>query len=199
MAHANPQSTPKKKGGKWKWVVLAIIVLFFMSMCAGLTSDDDEGENGAAGGTTTSEVAPEAEDEVQEEEASLTPEEALVVAIRDEVGDDAEVEIVEGKDVRVNIPITGGWDESSMARGIRNDTIDIIRLVKESSHQGGTPYLRVSATADMVDQMGNSDNYEVIMASYWPETLAEINPDGIKQENVWTVADERWIHPAFQG
>ena len=202
MAHANnPQSTPKKKGGKWKWVVLAIIVLFFVSMCAGLTSDDDEGENGAAGGTTTSEVAPETEPEVQEPEAPLTPEqeqEALAVAIRDKTGEDTIVEFVQGKDVKVTMPITGVVRKSWTISALQKNTVDIIKLVQESNHEGGAPYLSVNATADMVDPMGNSSNERVLLATYWPETIAQINPDGIIVSNVWDIADERLVHPELQ-
>ena len=196
MSHANPQPA-KKKGLAYrilKWVLIALLAFVVLVVVIASCSPSGDGNGSSSPETTTVE-----ETEAPAEEAeSSTPQEALVAAIKDELGDDVTVEFVEGKDVRVNIPITSAWSESSAAKSIRYDTIEIIRLVKESEHEGGTPYLRVSANADMVDQMGNSENREVIMTSYWPETLDQINPDGVRQENIWEIADERFIHPAFQ-
>ena len=192
-----PPQEPKKKS-KLKLALIIIGVLVLIGFCTSVTGGGEEGDTASSPATSSEEAQPAEEAQPTEDAESSTPQEALVAAIKDELGDDVTVEFVEGKDVRVNIPITSAWSESSAAKSVRYDTIEIIRLVKESEHEGGTPYLRVSANADMVDQMGNSENREVIMTSYWPETLDQINPDGVRQENIWEIADERFIHPAFQ-
>lgn len=79
--------------------------------------------------------------------------------------------------------------------GIRAQTKPILKAVKETGI-GAT--LRIDAIADLKDVYGNTSPETVLRVMYSPETMERINPEGISLRNVWTVADESYVHPSLE-
>jgi hypothetical protein len=52
----------------------------------------------------------------------------------------------------------------------------------------------------LVDQLGNAEEREVILATYPRTTVEAINFDNFLSDDVWAIAEQSslYVHPAFQ-
>jgi len=84
--------------------------------------------------------------------------------------------------------------------GIKKDIVDILQTI----HQSNTPiqyeYVVVIATLPLVDVYGNSNEREVVIATYSRETLDKVNWEKFLTDNVYKIAlqENLFIHQAIQ-
>jgi hypothetical protein len=193
--------------------VAATIAFLLIGVLSAVTEEDtsDVASTDSGAMTTTSEV-PKSESTSTTAEATTTtvtapPSQADVVtaAVDDALGDSNRdhmprltVTANPGLDVIVTWAINENLTEGLTKNNARREAVDILKAVRETA----TDYtgVRVEGTYPLVDQYGNSSEERVVLAVYSRETLARFNWDNFKFKNVFepSVADEVWLHPAFE-
>ena len=58
--------------------------------------------------------------------------------------------------------------------------------------------IEVTGTHSLTDKFGNESDEEVVRARYERATVDKINWDKFRAENIYEIADDVWIHPAFR-
>jgi len=200
----------KKRGGCMKWGLIAFAAMVILGIFGSITGITDT-EPTAVEETTTSaapepttEPAPEPEPTPQPEPTPEPPpvdpvqqqQDDLADAIRDEVRD-ADVTFTDNQ-VTVVFPISDNLTRGFIISGAQGDTIDILKAVKESGWQGGTPTVIIGGTFNMVDAYGGESIDEILSLTYMPGTMQRVNPDGVQHDRVWQIADERFVHPELR-
>lgn len=205
----------KKRGGCMKWGLIGLGVLIVLVILAGIFGESDEDAVAVEEVTTseaptpTSEPTPEPEPEPEptpeptpepEPEPEVDPvqqqQDELAAAIRDTV-DDAQVSFVDNQ-VNVEFPIADNLTKGFIISGAQRDTLDILKAAKASQWENGRPWVVIAGSFMMVDQYGNESESVILRATYSPETMDKINPDNMRSDNVWQVADESFVHPELR-
>jgi hypothetical protein len=96
----------------------------------------------------------------------------------------------------VNFAINDNLSESWIKRGARIDTMDIVEAIASEGFE--YTEIWIEGTFSMVDVYGNTEEDEVIKVFYDRDTVELINWDNFISDNIYIVADDVWIHPAFQ-
>lgn len=181
----------------------ALVVLFLIvGACSALTGGGDSKTTTAAPAKSTA-PTPSTSPTVTK---AASPAEELKKAISDKLGKPNREGLPLPKvtaSARPGQPITVEWaisenlTEGLTKTGARSDTVDILRAVREKATW---PYSEVvvRGTYALVDQLGRTSERQVVFARYSKGTVDAINFENFLSTNVWTVADGRLIHPAFQ-
>ncbi|MFN3601000.1 MAG: hypothetical protein ACK4UY_06395 [Dietzia sp.] len=130
--------------------------------------------------------------EESEQPAAEDPQTALVDAIDAQVPGSA-VEFTPGR-VTVGFLVPQGESASATALSAQEDTIGVLRAVKGSDWEGA---VEMTAVIDSTEPVGEHNQQEALRVVYLPETVEQIDPDGIASEDVWERADERFVGPAL--
>lgn len=123
--------------------------------------------------------------------AAEDPRTALTEAIGEQVSG-ATAEVTPGL-VAVEFLVRQGASPSAMILSAQDDTIGVLRAVKNSDWEGT---VEMTARTVSIEPVGEQ-NEEMLRVVYRPETIEQIDPDVIARENVWEMADERSIGPAL--
>ncbi|MET3859315.1 Tfp pilus assembly protein PilE [Dietzia sp. 2505] len=126
--------------------------------------------------------------------AAEDPQTALADAITAEV-QDAGVEFEPGL-VAVDFPLPPDATPAAAAESAQDDSISILRAVQDSDWSGT---VEITAYAAPGDQPEDQNGQEMVRMVYLPETVDQLDPDGIGRENVWAEADEQFVDPALTG
>jgi hypothetical protein len=104
-----------------------------------------------------------------------------------------------GPDVNVvtaRYKISDNFTEGLTKDGARINTVDILKYIKAAYPD--LTEVHVFGTANMVDQYGNTSDDQVVTLTYSRATMDKINFNNVSFKNIWNIADDSWVHPAFQ-
>lgn len=96
--------------------------------------------------------------------------------------------------IHVNTDLPSGWSENSMRRSFYLDVIDYAEAIEGEEFDE----LNVYAETTLVDQYGNEDDSQVLSVRLSHETIDRINFDNFNVDNMESVADATFVHPAFR-
>lgn len=106
------------------------------------------------------------------------------------IGSEAEPEVYVWWAIDDNL--IEGWTKD----GAQMDVAKILEAIAKSSLTYSE--VTVDGTFSMVDQYGNATEDVVITAIYNRSTIERINWENFLWDNVYSIADDVWIHPAFR-
>lgn len=91
------------------------------------------------------------------------------------------------------------FTDDMITRGIQMDIVDILHVIYASDTLLPYNSIAVVATFPLVDTYGNTEEANVVIATYSRETLDKINWDNFLTDNIFTVADQDtlFLHPAL--
>jgi hypothetical protein len=91
-------------------------------------------------------------------------------------------------------------DDNLTAGLIKGSAKSDIKAILKAVQDAGFPYseINVVGTLDMQDKFGNSQEDEVVRATYLHSTVNKINWSGFLTDNIYAIADNIWLHRAFQ-
>jgi hypothetical protein len=103
---------------------------------------------------------------------------------------------IKGQAINVRFSIQDNLTSGLVKHGAKNDIKIILKAVQDSRY----PYseINVVGTAQMQDKFGNSQEAEVIRATYLHTTVDKINWSGFLSDNIYEIADGVWLHRDFQ-
>lgn len=217
MADLPPPTTPpadvQPPGKPWwkRWWGITLIVFAAIVVLGGLGGDAED-EPSTAGAETTSPSEPT-------EEPTATEPPATAEAQRPATLEDRIAEAIgpSNRDIEprftVSRDIPGEGVDELVIRWAINDVLTE-GMTKASAKIDATDILEVVATHpdlqydqvflvgtfSLVDQLGNVEEDEVVMATYPRDTVEAINFENFLHDNVWNIANQEslFIHPAFQ-
>ena len=107
----------------------------------------------------------------------------------------SDVQVV-GNTIKLHLYIQSNMTEHLMKFGAREDICGILKAVQKS----GVPYGAVTVTASypVADKFGNSNEQEVVRATYNHGTVDKINWEGFLTDNIYDIADDARIAPVFR-
>lgn len=185
-----PPPAPVKKKRKWPWIVAGVVLFFMIVGQCGHHSDTSstsgQGKSTATSGSPASSAAAAAPTTPQ---GPKPP--ANVEALKISPPPGLDVSVVTAR-YKISENLTKGLTKD----GARMDTVDILKYVKAA--YPNVSEVHVFATADMVDQYGNTSDDQVVTLTYSRATLDKINFANVLPQNIWNIADDSWVHPAFQ-
>ncbi|MEH6821577.1 hypothetical protein [Dietzia psychralcaliphila] len=126
--------------------------------------------------------------EESEQPAAEDPQTALADAIEAQVSG-STVEFTPGL-VAVEFQVRQGASPSAMILSAQDDTIGVLRAVKGSEWEGTVAMTGLMASVEPVDE---ETEQEMLRVVYLPETVAQIDPDAVARDDVWEMADERFV------
>ena len=94
--------------------------------------------------------------------------------------------------VAFNQNLTTGWTKESA----QWDIADVLKEIRSSGYRYSK--IEVTGTHSLTDKFGNESEEEVVRARYERATVDKINWDKFRAENIYEIADDVWIHPAFR-
>ena len=95
----------------------------------------------------------------------------------------------------INENITDGLTKKGAKMDVSNMLEVIQKLQKQGLHVKAATF---AGTYSLVDQLGNNSEDKVIQAAYGGSTIKQINFNNFLDKNVYDVADDVTIHPAFK-
>lgn len=103
---------------------------------------------------------------------------------------------IDSRVIQVYFSISDNLTEGWIKRRAKTDVVNILKAIQGS----GYGYSQVTAvgTFSMKDTYGNSSEEMVLRATYKRSTVDRINWDGFLTDNIYSIADSVWLHPAFQ-
>lgn len=177
---------PVKKKRKWPWIVAGVVLFFIIVGQCGHHSDT--GSTSSQAKSTAASNAPASSAAV----APTTPQGPKPPAhanISPPPGPGVDVATARYK---ISENLTGGLTKD----GARIDTVDILKYIKAAYPD--LTEVHVFGTADMVDKYGNTSDDQVVTLTYSRATMDKINFNNVSFKNIWDIADDSWVHPAFQ-
>ena len=105
--------------------------------------------------------------------------------------------VVIGSDLlSIDFNISDNLSTEMIVDGAKIDVMQILRAL----HDEGISYATVDITGrfSMRDRYGNSSIQDVVELRYSKESLDRINWSNFLWEDVYAIADDVWLHPAFQ-
>ncbi|MBB1032706.1 hypothetical protein G6027_17925 [Dietzia sp. SLG310A2-38A2] len=129
--------------------------------------------------------------------AAEDPQTALADAITAEVTG-STVEFTDGM-VSVEFLVRQGASPSAMILSAQHDTIGVLRAVKASDWEETVEITARTASIESVGDQDAPDEQEMLRVVYLPETVEQIDPDAVAREDVWEMADERFVGLALTG
>jgi hypothetical protein len=132
---------------------------------------------------------------------TLSPEAVLRDLLTAELGDSnrdvARLTNLEmGDPLVIDFAINDNLTEDFIRRGAMLDFVSILELLSTSN----IPFSKVSISGSfpLVDVYGNSKETMVVYGLYPKETIAKINFDNFITDNIYAIAEENFIAPAFR-
>ncbi len=186
--------------------IAAVIVLFAVIGSLGDSGEDSTTTAEPASESSSPAPEPTPESTSAKPTKALTPKQQLTKAIREKLGKSNRgispkaTVTAPGKD---DTAITVRWaSDENLTEGLtrntlRFDAVDILRIVR-SEATWDYSQVHLVATYSLVDKLGNAEEEEVVRATYSREIIDTINFENFSFENVFEVADDAWVHPAFQ-
>jgi hypothetical protein len=181
-----PPPAPVKKKRKWPWIVAGVVLfLIIVGQCghhSDTTSTSGQSKSTAASNAPASSAAA----------APTTPQGPKSPAnanISPPPGPDVDVVTARYK---IGESLTKGLTKD----GARIDTENILKYIKAA--YPNLTEVHVFGTADMVDQYGNTSDDQVVTLTYSRATMDKINFNNVLFQNIWNIADDSWVHPAFR-
>lgn len=105
--------------------------------------------------------------------------------------------VVIGSDLlSIDFNISDNLSTEMIVDGAKIDVMQILRAL----HDEGISYATVDITGrfSMRDRYGNSSIQDVVELRYSKESLDRINWSNFLWEDMYAIADDAWLHPAFQ-
>lgn len=105
--------------------------------------------------------------------------------------------VVIGSDLlSIDFNISDNLSTEMIVDGAKIDVMQILRAL----HDEGISYATVDITGrfSMRDRYGNSSIQDVVELRYSKESLDRINWSNFLWEDMYAIADDVWLHPAFQ-
>jgi hypothetical protein len=105
--------------------------------------------------------------------------------------------VVIGSDLlSIDFNISDNLSSEMIVDGAKIDVMQILRAL----HDEGISYASVDITGrfSMRDRYGNSSIQDVVELRYSKESLDRINWSNFLWEDMYAIADDVWLHPAFQ-
>lgn len=105
--------------------------------------------------------------------------------------------VVIGSDLlSIDFNISDNLSTEMIVDGAKMDVMQILRAL----HDEGISYAIVDITGrfSMRDRYGNSSIQDVVELRYSKESLDRINWSNFLWEDMYAIADDVWLHPAFQ-
>jgi hypothetical protein len=188
-------------------VTVAAAIAFLLIGAFPGDTEDDTSESTSTTAETTTTMAVLRTTEATTTTATAPPSQADVVmaAVEDALGDSNRdhmprftVTANPGLDVIVTWAINENLTEGLTKDAARIEAVDILKAVRETA----TEYsgVRVEGTYPLIDQYGNASEERVVLAVYSRDTLGRFHWENFRFKNIFepSVADEVWLHPAFE-
>jgi hypothetical protein len=203
------QPAKPKKNNKRTLIIVAVIVGLLVICCIGGLLINNSSENNSTGqvsvNTPTEIKATQPPTKTPLPTLTLSPQSALR----------AEIEQVLGKGNRgvpsltefsfddpekgalfINWAINENLTENLTKRGAKIDATNILKALDKSGID--YTYVLMSGSYPLVDAFGNSTERNVVNLTFNKATVDKINWDNFLTDNIYVIADEAVIWPAFQ-
>ena len=195
--YASPPLAPAKKKRKWPWIVAGVVLFLIIVGQCGHHSDTSSTSSQAKSSTPSQAKSTAASNAPASSAAAppttpqgpKPPANVKALNISPPPGPDVDV-------VTARYKISDNFTKGLTKDGARINTVDILKYIKAA--YPNLTEVHVAATADMVDQYGNTSEDQVVTLVYSRATMDKINFDHILAQNIWNVADYADVHPAFQ-
>ena len=136
---------------------------------------------------------------------TMTPLDALQKAVFTRLGDgnrDARrisvFELADDGTLTVRVAGNDSLTDDMIRLGIQEDVFAVIDVVYHRGRAVDWQALVVEVTFRMADEFGNSEESVVVRAVYERETLGKVNWSAFKHSNVYTIADDLYLHPQMR-
>jgi hypothetical protein len=88
------------------------------------------------------------------------------------------------------------WSEDDIKDGARRDTVNVLRTIQTSGTTLPFQAVAVTVTFSMRDVYGNTEESNIVVATYDREILAKVNWTGFSVDNVYRIAnqDNLFVH-----
>jgi hypothetical protein len=80
--------------------------------------------------------------------------------------------------------------------GAKIDLQRVLKALRDSQHTFKS--VRIIGTLGLVDKFGKMSEDTVVEAIYNWDTAQQINWDNFQFDNVFDIADSKWVHPALK-
>ncbi len=99
--------------------------------------------------------------------------------------------------VTIKWAINDNFSEAWIKRGAMIDIEKMLRYI--SQHGGPCAYKEIvfDGSFALVDAYGNEQEGRAVLASYTVPTIYNINWDNLITDDIFTIADSLYLHPAF--
>jgi len=100
---------------------------------------------------------------------------------------------LDGTTLRVGIAANDSLTDSFIKSGIQSDIYDALKVVSASRVQYDR--LLITVTFQTADAFGQTTETELVRATYTRETIGKIVWGNFSKRNVYTIADDLYLHP----
>lgn len=128
-----------------------------------------------------------------------TYERSVELAVLGELGVKTIIEGIRVENGELNIEYVASENLSTnlTVRGIMNDAEDLMQKLS-ANIPAEVNTVNFSSSLNLVDQYGNTELAKVALIAFDRSTWEQINWDNFITDNIPTVADYYWLHPALQ-
>jgi hypothetical protein len=111
-------------------------------------------------------------------------------------GPEPKVDFADDGTLSIKWAINENLTENMTKRGAQIDVVNVLK----AAHAANVPItvVRLEGSFSLVDKFGNSSETQVLRLTYNAATINRFNFENFLTQNVYTVADSSWIHPAFR-
>ena len=181
--------------------VIALVAVGIIGGAAGGGSDDKAKKESSTKGTSDPAAKPVAT-------PAPNPQADLAEALRKELDDsnrdnvERVASVVYNKtngNVQVKWALNDNLTENLIKKSARMDIADILKTLQEFRTSGHkVAAVSLTGTFALADKLGNQSEDTVVRAQYSGSTISQINFDNFLNDNVYDIADDYYLHPAFQ-
>jgi len=129
---------------------------------------------------------------------TLSPMDEMEKAIEDKLGFGVSGFRLDSESGLLTVEFNGrdNLTDGLIRSGIQQDVTDVLKAVYYRS--GLVPYKSVMVVVwfKLTDSFGNTENSVIVRATYSLDTLKKVNWSKFKYSNVYTIADDIYLHPA---
>lgn len=195
------QTAQKKKSGWVKYLLIGIGALVIICVIIALISP---GGSSTADVTATPTTAP-TQTPVPPTPTSADPREMLRASLTDVLGSSnrnvqrlakLEFDNPAAGDILVQWAINDNLTEDFIKTGIQTDATDLLKTIAQSGIEFNNVFL--FGYFPLTDAYGNSSEENVVILQYSKATVQKINWDGFMYDNIYTIADDTFLHPAVK-
>lgn len=109
---------------------------------------------------------------------------------------DFSYDCIDSVSICVTFAIDDNLTENFIKRGAMLDINRMLEIIAQSDIEYEEVFF--TGTFPLVDAFGNSEETNVVMVWYRKETVDKINWDNFLTDNVYIIADDLFLHPAFR-